>query len=119
MIRFAVRFAVAVFLANAAYRIGSEYLTHVRFRDAVRDAVSATAKSDAELRQTVMMLAEQHDVPLASTDLAIRQAGHLVSVEGSYRKAIDLLPMYSYPWRFELSIEADVAPASPEVSQAR
>jgi len=42
-----------------------------------------------------------------------------VSVEGSYRKAIDLLPMYSYPWRFELSIEADVAPASPEVSQAR
>jgi hypothetical protein len=119
MIRFVVRFAVAVFLANAAYRIGSEYLAHLRFRDAVRDAVSVTMKSDDELRRAVMTLAEQHGVPLAATEMAIRQSSHQVLVKGSYRKAIDLLPMYSYPWRFELSVEADVLGASPEVSRTR
>jgi len=119
MIRCVVRFAFAIFLANAAYRIGSEYLAHLRFRDAVKDAVSATRKSDDELRRAVVTLAEQHGVPLAATDVAIRQSSHQVLVEGSYRKAIDLLPIYSYPWRFELSVEADVAGASPEVSRAR
>ena len=105
MIRFAVRFAVAAVLANAGYRIGSEWLGHNRFRDAVRDAIAAAAVTDDELRRRVMTLAVRHDVPLAETALTIRrQTGGQVLVRGSYTKPITVLPMYDYHWRFELSV---------------
>jgi len=51
--------------------------------------------------------------------VAVRHSSHQVLVTGSYRKAIDLLPIYRYPWRFALSVEADVPDASPEASRAR
>jgi hypothetical protein len=119
MIRFAVRLAVAAFVANAAYRIGSEYFAHVKFRGAVRSTVVLTAKTDNELRQRIMALAAEHDVPLAEDHLAIRRDSHHVFVQGSYKKPIDLLPLYEYPWRFEMSIEAPTPPPSTETPRAR
>ena len=119
MTRFAVRFAVAVFVAHAAYRIGSEYVTHLRFRDAVREVVSSSAMTDDDLRQRVMTLAAQHDVPLEQSRLAIQQTSDRVIVQGSYRRPIRLLPLYKYPWRFELSIEARTRQASPKAGLAR
>ena len=119
MTRFAVRFAVAVFLAHAAYRIGSEYVTHLRFRDAVRAVATSSAMTDDDLRQRIMTLAVRHDVPLEQSRLRVQQTSDRVIVQGSYSRPIRLLPLYQYPWRFELSIETQTRQASRKAGFAR
>jgi hypothetical protein len=107
MIRFAVRVAVVLFLAHSAYRIGSEYRAHLRFQDAVRQAASSGVQTNDELGQRVATLATQHGVPLTRNDLKVRQSERNVFVSGSYTRPIGLVPLYSYPWRFELLVEAE------------
>jgi len=53
-----IKLAIAALLANAAYRIGSEYLTYIKFRDAIRDAAMFKATDDVELRKKIMDLSE-------------------------------------------------------------
>ena len=71
MLKLLVKLAIVALLANAAYRIGSEYLTYVKFRDAVRDAAMFKAKNDDELTARIMDLAAQYDVPLDEDNIAI------------------------------------------------
>jgi hypothetical protein len=113
MIRFALRVAVVLFLAHSAYRIGSEYRTHLRFQDAVmRDTASSGVQTNDELARRVATLAAQHGVPLTQNDLRVRQTERQILVSASYTKPIGLVPLYSYPWRFELLVEAEKAPDS-------
>jgi hypothetical protein len=109
MIRLILKLAVAALIANAAWRVGSEYLAHYRFRDAVRESAMYKAGSDAELRQRVLALASQFDIPLDDDALTIRREARQVTIEGSYAKPIDLLPGYTYPWQFDWSIEVYLA----------
>ncbi len=100
-----VRLAVVALLANAAVRIGSEYITHIRFRDAVRDAAMFKAKNDTELMARIAGLAEQYEVPLDLDNVAIERDQRTVNIEGWYDKPIEVLPTYQYPWHFGLSLE--------------
>ncbi len=119
MIRFAVRFAFVLFLAHAAYRIGSEYRSQLRFQDAVRETASSGEKTDDELGRRIAALAAQHNVPLTQNDLTITQTGTEVFVRASYTKPIGLVPLYGYPWRFELAVGAERTPAFPARRSAR
>jgi hypothetical protein len=112
MIRFALRVALVLFLAHAAYRIGSEYRTHLRFQDAVRDTARLGPQTNEELARRVAALATQHGVPLTQNDLRVKQTAREVLVSASYTKPVGLVPLYSYPWRFELLVEAEKPPRS-------
>ena len=50
MVKLFLKLAVVALLANAAYRVGLEYLTYVKFRDAVRDAATYKTKDDLKVR---------------------------------------------------------------------
>jgi hypothetical protein len=113
MIKLAIKLAIAALLANALYHIGSEYLTFVRFRDAVRATAMYRARDDDDLRRRVVALASQYDVPLAGADLAIARQANVVSVSGSYHKPIEILPQYPVSWPFDLSLEVPVSTAVP------
>lgn len=109
MIKLVLKLAIAALLANAAYRVGSEYLTYFKFRDAVRDAAMFKARNDEELAAQIMDLASEYDVPLLESALSINRAERQVQVDGSYDKLIEVVPTFFYTWHFSWSIDATVS----------
>jgi hypothetical protein len=107
-----VKLAIVALLANAAYHIGSEYLTYVRFRDAVRDAAMFKAKNNTDLTARIMDLAGQFDVPLDEDNLTISREDRRVNIDGWYDKPIEVVPNYEYPWHFGLALEIVAPPTS-------
>jgi hypothetical protein len=106
MLKLLIKLAVVALLANAVYRVGSEYVTFLKFREAVRDAALFRAKTDEELRQRIMKLAEEYGVSVSDDHVSIRREQRVVYVNGSYDKPIEVVPRYSYPWHFAWAIEA-------------
>ena len=53
-----IKLAIAALLANALFRVGTEYVVYYKFRDSVREAAMFRAKNDEELGQRIMELAE-------------------------------------------------------------
>lgn len=113
MVRLLIKLAIVALLGNAAYRIGSEYLTYINFRDAVRDAAMFKARTDDELSQLVMALAEEYEIPLAEDELRIERGEREVTVQGSYRKPIEVAPKFVYDWPFSWDIRATVSYVVP------
>ena len=103
-----IKLALTALVANAAFRLGTEYLIHYNFRDSVREAAMFRAQDDAELRQRVMETAETYAVPLAEDGFTIRRESRQFFIEGSYVKPIQLVPGFRYPWRFAWAIDAYV-----------
>jgi hypothetical protein len=112
VIKLFIKLAIVALLANATFHIGSEYLTYIRFRDAIRDAAMFKAKNDTELMARIMDLAEQYDVPVDEENLTIERAERKVSIDGWYDKPIEVVPNYEYPWHFGLSLEIMAPPTA-------
>jgi hypothetical protein len=104
-----IKLAITAFLANAAFRIGTEYLTHYKFRDSVREAAMYKAASDDELRQRVLETAAAYSIPLKDDDFTIRRDSTEAFIQGSYTKPIELVPGFPYAWRFNWEVEAIVS----------
>ena len=103
-----IKLAITALLANAAFRLGTEYLTHYKFRDSVREAATYRSGSDDELRQRVVETAAAYGIPLAEEAFTIRRETGLALIQGSYTKPIELVPGFPYAWRFDWAIEAIV-----------
>ena len=82
MFKLLIKLAIVALLANAVYRVGSEYLTYVRFRDAVRDAAMFKATSDDDLRRRIMALSADYDIPLEEEAVTINREQRHVVVQG-------------------------------------
>jgi hypothetical protein len=113
MIKRLIQLAVFALLANAAYRVGNEYLTFIKFRDDVRDAAMYKATNDEELVARIMDLAGEYDVPLDQQALTINRRERQVRIAGSYNKPIEVAPRYFYPWHFEWAMDATVSLVVP------
>lgn len=111
MIKLAVKLVLAALLASAMYRVGSEYVTFIKFRDGVRQAAIYKATTNQELRARIGALAEEYDVPLDVDDVEIERSSRLVKLHAAYRKPIELLPRYAVQWPFEMSLEVETADA--------
>jgi hypothetical protein len=109
MFRFLLKFAIAALIANAAWRVGSAYLTSYRFKDEVRNAATFRKGDDAELRRKIESLAHDLDVPLEDDDLRIttdqnQGTDHSV-IELSYVQSIQLFPGYERLWPFSFTVD--------------
>ena len=103
-----IRLGVTALLANAAFRIGTEYLIHYKFRDSVREAAMFRARNDEELGQRVMETAAIYDVPLDADGFTARRNGREAIVTGTYTKPIEIVPGFPYQWKFDFAIQAFV-----------
>ena len=105
MLKLLLKLAVVALVANTAYHIGVEYLTYIKFQDAIRDAAIFKARNDQELVARIVSLAQQYEVPLNEENITIDRQGKRVNVIGWYDKPIEVVPTYEYPWHFGLSID--------------
>ena len=105
MLKLLLKLAVVALVANAAYHVGAEYLTYVKFEDAIRDAAIFKARNDQELAARIVSLAQQYELPLNEENITIDRQGKRVNVIGWYDKPIEVVPAYEYPWHFGLSID--------------
>src|SRR5215475_12213974 len=104
-----IKLVIAALIANAVWRIGSEYLSYYKFKDSVREFMEHRAeKSDAQSRDRIMELAGQYDIPLDSESLTITAINNHTIVEGSYTKPIEVVPTYRYSWPFEFHVDTFV-----------
>ena len=119
MLKLLIKLAIAALVANAGYRVGSEYLTHIKFRDAVRDAAMFKAKDDEELRHRIMDLSSEYGIPLSDEDLTIQREDRHVFIQGSYKKSIEVVPRVLYPWPFRWEIDAMTSTTVPLIPPKR
>ena len=106
MIRLIIRLAVAAVIANATWHIGSAYMSHYRFKDAVKEAaLFQTAKSDDQLKQRVLELASQFDVPLVEDNVTVRRDNGHTFVDGSYTRMIEFVPTLRQRFAFDVHID--------------
>jgi hypothetical protein len=104
MIRLVVKLVIAGLVVNAVWRVGAEYLTFYSLQDEIR--IEAARGDPADLRERVLEIAAELDVPLNEDDVGIRQDEQRVVVEGAYVKRIPFLPGYAYPWPFRFDVDA-------------
>lgn len=119
MIKTLVKLAIVVLFANAAYRVGSEYLNHIKFRDAIRDAAMFKARNDAELTQRIMALAVDYDIPLTEHDFELTRIERHVTVSGHYTKLVELAPNFTYPWGFSWDLDVYTSPLMPPLPKQK
>lgn len=119
MIKTLVKLAIAVLIANAAYRVGSEYLDHIKFRDAIREAAMFKARNDVELSQRIMTLAVDFDIPLTEHDFELVRVERHVTVSGRYTKLIEIVPSFTYPWGFNWDIDVYTSPLMPPLPKQK
>jgi hypothetical protein len=105
MIKRIVKLAIVALLANAAYRVGLEYLTYIKFRDAIRDAAMFNAKSAEDLRSRIMAIADDYDLALDDDSIEITLDERVWHIDGSYTKPIEIAPRFEYAWPFPYSLE--------------
>jgi hypothetical protein len=106
LIKLILKLAVVALLANATWRVGSAYVAHYKFEDAVQQsALFRGNKGDDLLRQRIFELASDFDIPVTDNDVTLTTQEHRTIVEGSYTRIIEVVPGYKYPWEFTFHVD--------------
>ena len=106
MIKFAIRVAIVALLANGTWRVGTAYVQHYRFTDAVTQTTQFRgSKTDEEVRGRIFELAATYDISLVDDSLGITQRENHTIVDGAYKRPIELFPGFTYAWPFTVRID--------------
>lgn len=103
-----IKFALTALIANALWRVGSEYAVYFRFRDSVREAALVRMLDDQQLRRRILELAAEYSLPLPESGFTIERQERRTVVEGTYVKPILIFPGYEYLWRFQWTVDGFV-----------
>jgi hypothetical protein len=103
MIRKLLQLAVFLLIANAVYQAAPVSWHYYEFKDAVQELVLFSQKStDAELIDRVMVLAEEHSIPLEREYVQVtRHNGQLV-ITAAYIETMTFVPGYQYAREFDV-----------------
>ena len=116
MIKPLLKLAVIALIANAAWQVAAVYITHYKFRDAVQSAAQyGTALSIDQIRQRVLDLATEYDVPSPADSFTVSRDGAHTLIDGSYTRPVSLAPTLSYPWPFTWHVDATKPPTPGEL----
>jgi hypothetical protein len=100
---------IAALLANATWRVGTEYLSYYRFKDAVRETTAHRGtKTDEQIHDHVFQLVNEYGIPATDEDLKITRRDNHTIVEGSYVKAVEVVPTFKYNLHFDVYIDTFV-----------
>jgi len=118
MIKLVVKLVMAAFVANATWRVGSAYVQFYKFEDSTTQTAQYGAeRTTSDLRERILELAAQYDLPLDEEALSVeRDPQHHTVIDASYRLPIELLPGYRYQWPFKMHVDVFSIPAAVPIS---
>jgi hypothetical protein len=102
-----IKLVIAALVLHGTWRLGSAYLTQYRFEDELqRLAQFAGESSDAVLRDRVMVIAREYQIPLDGEAINVSKTSGQLLIETTYTQRIQILPLYEYPWQFKTRVRA-------------
>jgi hypothetical protein len=110
-----VQLAIFLLAVHALYRFVPIYLHYQQFKDAVHEAaLFSRGKTDEQLVDQVMELAQEHRVPLSREYVQVRRENERTSISASYVETIEWLPGYRRQWQFDVGegLFANVRPGA-------
>jgi hypothetical protein len=113
MVRTVLKLACVALIANATWHMFGAVSPHYKFKDSVQYAVlNGGDSSDDALREKILSLAAQYDVPVTQAEVLIRRdADKHAIVDISYVRPVELAPGFTYP--LPLSIHVDTFAVKP------
>jgi hypothetical protein len=113
--RTVVKLAVFLLVVHALYRFVPVYFHYQQFKDAVHEtAMFSKDKTDVQIIDRVMELAEKYRVPLKREYVEVKRGNEQLLINAAYVDSIEWLPRYRKPWLFEVGEHGftNVRPAS-------
>ena len=106
MIRTLLKLAFVALLANATWHLFGAYGPNYKLRDAVQYASQFRADlTDRALRDKILDLAAQFDVPLTEADVSLTHDAQTTTIDVSYVRIIEVVPGFKRPWSFSFHVE--------------
>ena len=106
MIKTVIKLAFVALLANATWQLFGAYWPYYKFKDGVQYAAQYRGTmTDEGLREKILGLASQFEVPLTAADVSVTHEAKRTIVELSYVRPIDLAPGFTYPWSFSVHVD--------------
>ena len=79
------------------------YLRYFQFDEAVEEVARfAGTRSEEEVRQRVLELADEYEVPLAAEDLVVQKIRGNTEIALAYVERVEVLPTWFYDWQFDV-----------------
>jgi len=104
-----IKLLIAALIANGTWRVGTAYMSFYKFKDAVAEMTQHRGdKSDEQVRERVLELAGQYDIPLSGEALTVRRDDRHTIVDGAYTRPIDIVPGFKYDWPFKVHVDTFV-----------
>ena len=116
MARTLVKLGIFLLFVHAVYRFVPVYFHYQQFKDAVHEtALFSRDRTDVQITERVMELAEKYQIPLSRDDVQVRREGEHTFIDASYVESIEWLPTYRRPWQFDVGADAFVVakPTTP------
>jgi hypothetical protein len=104
--RMLLKLAVVALIANAVWHLFGAYYPNYKFQDAVEYAAQNGADLTQEaLRDKVVELASQFDVPVAADQVTVARRNTHTTVDLSYKRPIELVPGFKPEWPFSIHVD--------------
>ena len=101
-----VRLAVVLLIAHALYRSVPVYIHYYQFKDAVQEvALFAKDRTDIELVDRVMALAERYQIPIEREAVQVSRDKLMTYITLQYDQPIEWVPSYRRVMPFSVSVE--------------
>jgi hypothetical protein len=116
MVRTFFKLAFVALIANATWHMFGALSPHYKFKDGVQYAALYRGDaSDDALREKVLSLAAQFEVPVTDEDIKVKTGDERHTImDISYVRKVELAPGFTYP--LPLSVHVDtygIRPAAP------
>ncbi|MCU1385877.1 MAG: hypothetical protein JWL71_4574 [Acidobacteria bacterium] len=106
MIRTLLKLALVAVVANATWHLFNVYSPHYKLKDAVQYAAQYRAdQSDDELRDKVLALAGQYDVPIEDKDLVVGHDQFQTTIDLSYVRTVEIVPGVTRRWPLSMHVQ--------------
>ena len=107
MIRRALQIAVFLLLANAVYQAVPVSWHYYQFKDALQELALFSQKStDAQLIDRVMVLADEHSIPLDRDYVQVQRGRGELVITVAYIDTMTFVPGYDYNREFDITVRA-------------
>jgi hypothetical protein len=102
MLKRLISLLLAVVVIYAAWHTGMALLHYYQFKDAIGElALFAGTSTEDQLKERVMQLADQYEIPLDSEAVTVRTDPDVTDIATAYVASVKLLPNYTYEWKLE------------------